>query len=452
MSYAKAVVVGAGIGGLMTARVLADHFDSVTLIDRDEIPEAPGVRDGAPQSNHFHALLPGGLAIMNELFPDFETDLESQGSLTPEPSQFYFFTPEGRSFNLARFQPEPAAPPPGWPRTHVQTRGLLEHCLRQRVEAVPNIEIRYQTMVREPLTEGKRVTGVLIADTHEEISADLVIDATGRVSRTLGWMDALGFQHPEESEVRCDFAYSTTFFRPNDPNAFTDVGFFMSNAPESDYPYRGGALIRMEDGSLLATIGGRLGDHPPKDLEGFMAYAQTLIEPWFYELISDAEPLTEPHHFKFPKSLRRHFERLESFPEGLLPIADAICHYNPVYGQGMSAASLQAQSLGQLLSERSSAGKARADSLDGLWRDYFKAAYEQTRAPWLFAAIADFQNEGTEGDFPVEEQETLQTMMKLNELADGGSREAAVLLGLVQSMQAPLSVLDEPETLARFGL
>ncbi len=112
MSHAKAVVVGAGIGGLMAARVLADHFDSVTLIDRDEIPEAPGLRDGAPQGHHFHAILPGGLGIMNELFPDFEKDLESQGSLTPEPSQFYFFTPEGRSFNLTRFQPEPAVPPP----------------------------------------------------------------------------------------------------------------------------------------------------------------------------------------------------------------------------------------------------------------------------------------------------------------------------------------------------
>ncbi len=179
-----------------------------------------------------------------------------------------------------------------------------------------------------------------------------------------------------------------------------------------------------------------------------MAYAQTLIEPWFYELISDAEPVTQPHHFKFPKSLRRHFERLEEFPEGLLPIADAICHYNPLYGQGMSAASRQAESLGQLLAKR----KARGDTLDGLWRDYFEAAYEQTRAPWLFAAIADFQNDGTEGDFPVEEQETLATMMKLNELAQGGSREAGVLLGLLQTMQAPLSVLEERETLARVGL
>jgi 2-polyprenyl-6-methoxyphenol hydroxylase-like FAD-dependent oxidoreductase len=448
MSYAKAVVVGAGIGGLMSARILADHFDRVTLIDRDQMPDAPDIRGGAPQGNHFHAILPGGLGIMNALFPDFEKDLESQGSLTPEPSQFYFFTPEGKSFSLMRFQPEPQNPPPDWPRIHVQTRGLLEHCLRQRVEAVPNIEVRYETMVRELLTEGDRVAGVRLADTNDELDADLVIDATGRVSRTLGWLDTLGFKRPEESEVRCDFAYTTTFFRPNDPSAFTDVGFFMGNAPDSDYPYRGGALIRMEGGRLLATIGGRLGDHPPKDIEGFMAYAQTLIEPWFYELISDAEPVTEPHHFKFPKSLRRHFERLEEFPEGLLPIADAICHYNPVYGQGMSAASCQAESLGQLLAKR----KARGDTLDGLWRDYFEAAYQQTRAPWLFAAIADFQNDGTEGDFPVEEQETLATMMKLSELAQGGSREAGVLLGLVQTMQAPLSVLEERETLARVGL
>jgi 2-polyprenyl-6-methoxyphenol hydroxylase-like FAD-dependent oxidoreductase len=449
MSYAQAVVVGAGIGGLMTARVLADHFERVTLIDRDAMPAAPGIRGGAPQGNHFHAILPGGLGIMNELFPGFEDDLESEGSLIPEPHQFYFFSAEGKSFNLRRHQPEPDVPPAGWPRTHVQTRGLLEHCLRQRVEAVPNIEVRYETLVRKPLVDGTRVTGVRIAETDEAIGADLVVDATGRVSRTLGWLDALGFARPDESEVRCDFAYSTTFFKPNDPNAFTDVGFFMGNVPEGDYPYRGGALIRMEDGTLLATVGGRLGDHPPKDIDGFMAYAQTLVEPWFYELISAAEPVTEPHHFKFPKSVRRHFERLETFPEGLLPIADAICHYNPVYGQGMSAASREARALGELLAARSAAGE---NSLDGLWRDYFAAAYEQTRAPWLFGAIADFQNAGTEGDFPVEEQAVIQTMMQLDELAATGNRAAGELLGLVQTMQAPLSLLEDAAALERAGL
>ena len=261
-------------------------------------------------------------------------------------------------------------------------------------------------------------------------------------------MEALGYKRPKESEVRCDFAYSSTFFRPTDPTAFTDVGFFMASNPHSDYPFRGGALVRMEDGTLLATVGGRLGDYPPRDLGGFMEYAKTLIEPWFHELIADATPITEPHHFKFPKSIRRHYEQLDSFPEGLLPIADAICHYNPLYGQGMSAASRTARALGELIAER----KAKGQSIAGIWRDYFPAAYQQTRAPWLLAALADFQNAGTEGDFPVEEQKTIETMMKLIGMAGEGNRDAAEILRLIQSMQAPLSTLDEPATLDRFGI
>jgi 2-polyprenyl-6-methoxyphenol hydroxylase-like FAD-dependent oxidoreductase len=448
MSYSNAIVVGSGVGGLMTARVLSDHFDHVTLIDRDSIPEAPGIRKGAPQGNHFHAILPGGLGIMNGLFPGFDKDLEDMGSLVPEPHQFYIFGPEGKSYNLMRFQPEPAAPPPDWPRTHVQTRGLLEHCIRQRVEAIRNIDTRYDTLVRDLLVNNGRIAGVRIDGSGEELMADLVIDATGKASRTLGWMEELGYQRPKESHVHCDFAYSTVLFKPRDPAAFTDVAFFMQARPESDYPTRGGALARMEDGSLLATVFGRLGDHPPRDLEGFMAFAGTLIEPWFHELISDAEPIKAPHHFKFPKSIRRHYEQLDSFPEGLIPIADAICHYNPLYGQGMSAASRTACALGELIGER----RAKGQSIDGLWRDYFPAAYQQTRAPWLFAALSDFQNAGTEGDFPAEEQKTIETMMKLVGMAGEGNREAAYVLGRIQTMQAPLSTLDEQETLERFEL
>jgi glycine/D-amino acid oxidase-like deaminating enzyme len=84
MSYSNAIVVGSRVGGLMTACVLSDHFDHVALIDRDSIPEAPGIRKGAPQGNHFHAILPGGLGIMNGLFPGFDRDLEDKGSLVPE--------------------------------------------------------------------------------------------------------------------------------------------------------------------------------------------------------------------------------------------------------------------------------------------------------------------------------------------------------------------------------
>jgi 2-polyprenyl-6-methoxyphenol hydroxylase-like FAD-dependent oxidoreductase len=438
MKFEKAAVVGSGMGGLVTARVLADHFESVVLIDRDSIPEKPVIRAGVPQGNHFHGILPGGLNVMCNLFPGFDEELEAHGSVVPKPDEFYAFTPEGKSFSIMRFQPEPIAAPADFPKVHIQTRALLEHCLRQRVEQVPNIETRYDTLVRDLLFTGDRVTGVKVEENGSTVEADLVIDATGRVSRTLGWLDELGFDRPEESHLNCEFAYTTVFFRPRQADVFVDAGYFMAGDPESEYPNRGGALIRMEDGSLLATVGGRHSDHPPKTLDGFMEFAKTLIEPGFHETLIQCDPISEPHHFKFPKGIRRHYERLERFPEGLLPIADAICHYNPVYGQGMSAASRQAVSLGELLEERSASG----DGLDGLWRPYFAAAFEQTRAPWLFAAMADLSQEGTTGDFPEEETETVGLMMKLAELADGGNAEARYLLSSVGSMMKPLSALE----------
>ena len=173
MMYGTAVVVGAGIGGLVTARVLADHFEKVVVFDRDEIPDQPGIREGAPQGHHFHAILPGGLEIMNDLFPGFDGDLETRGSLVPRADQFYFYTPEGKSFNQMRFQPEPVEPPADWPKGHIQTRGLLEHCLRKRLEAVTNVETRYHTMVQSLLVEGDRITGVAIDGGDEQIEAPL---------------------------------------------------------------------------------------------------------------------------------------------------------------------------------------------------------------------------------------------------------------------------------------
>ncbi|MFT7131983.1 MAG: 2-polyprenyl-6-methoxyphenol hydroxylase-like FAD-dependent oxidoreductase [Cyclobacteriaceae bacterium] len=448
MTYGRAVVVGGGIGGLITARVLSDHFAEVIVIDRDAIPASPAIRAGIPQSSHFHALQPGGMEIMNNLIPGLEADLVAGGCISPEPGQFYVFTPEGKSYSLMSYQPEFKPMPPEWPKSHFQTRGLLEHCIRKRIEEIPNITTRYETLVREPLVLDGKITGVKISGSDEEIEAELTIDATGRVSRTLGWLDKLGHNRPEESHVNCDFAYTSVFFKPDDPSAFTDAGFFMSGDPNGDYPKRGGALIRMEGGLWLATVGGRLGDHPPTDIEPFMEYAKTLIEPSFSELISAATPVSEPHHFKFPKSIRRHYEKLETFPDGLLPIADAICHYNPVYGQGMSAASRQAVALGELIAKRAE----RNTGLDGLWQDFFPEAYEQTRAPWLFAALADFGQPGTTGDFPAEEQTSVEMVMKLAALGGEGNKEASLLLGMVFSMRDSLSAIHDKERLTAVGI
>ena len=212
--------------GLVTAAELALSFERVTLLDRDRISDEPADRNGVPQSYHFHGLLPGGLDVMVKLFPGFDQDLLDAGSLTPKPDEFYAYTSEGKSYSIMRFQPEPKAPPPGFPQTHIQSRRLLERCLRSRVENVQNIHTRYETMVRNLLVTDGQVGGVVLEGSDEQIEADLVIDATGRVSRTLGWLDTLGFERPEESYVHCEFAYTSVFLRPKDSSAFTDVGFF----------------------------------------------------------------------------------------------------------------------------------------------------------------------------------------------------------------------------------
>ena len=435
---AHAVVIGSGMSGLVAAAELAQSMARVTLIDRDAIAETPADRNGVPQSWHFHGLLAGGLEVMMKLFPGFDDDLAAAGSLRPSPEEFYAYTAEGKSYSIMRFQPEPSAPPPGFPPMYIQSRRLLERCLRNRVEQVPNITTRYECMVRELAIDNGEIVGVIDAD-GKTIEADLVIDATGRVSRTLGWLDKLGYERPEESHIHCEFAYTSLFLRPNDPSKFTDVGFFVGTHPEGEYRNRGGALVRMEDGLMLGMIAGRFGDQPPSTYEGYLEYAKTLIEPRFHELISDAEPLGDPHHFRFPKSIRRHYERLDRFPEGLLPIGDAISHNNPVYGQCMSSAAQQAQSLGELVSARAAAG----DSLSGLWRDYFPAVYEVTRAPWLFAALADFARPECTGDFPAEEQSSVELLMRLSELGDEGNAEAALVLANVGSLRAPLSAIHE---------
>jgi len=435
MGYGRAIVVGGGMGGLATARVLADHFDSVLVLDRDTLPDEPEGRNGIPQGHHVHTILPGGFEILDGLLPGLAKELRDGGSHVPEPHEFYFLTQQGRSYHQMLHLPEPPPRPPGTDGSYFQTRAWLEHAVRGRVARLPNVDIRDGTMVREVQGDGNRIRGVRTAD-GEALESDLVIDATGRVSRTLGWLDSLGFERPRESRIHCDFAYASMRVRPADPTRFPDVGCILMGSEA--FPRRGGALFRVEDDSILATLGGRLGDYPPDDADAFEDFAATLADPLFHDVVRGAEVVSPLHRFRFPEEVRRHYRELNAFPEGLLPIGDAVCHFNPTYGQGMSSAARQAAALGRVLCERNEARR----SLDGVWREFFEAAHEETRAPWLLAALGDFDHTGTTGDFPVEEQPAIAALGKLRERVLSGDPEAGALLMEVSLMQKPLSVLD----------
>jgi 2-polyprenyl-6-methoxyphenol hydroxylase-like FAD-dependent oxidoreductase len=259
----RAVVVGSGMAGLFSARVLADHFDDVVLIDRDDVPDSPSTRDGVPQSKHFHALLPGGLGIANELFSGFTDDLRAAGAVPSVGGRdFVAYRPEGRSYSLAVYQPEPK--PMGL--IYFMSRSLLEHCLRRRVEDLPNVDTRYRSLVRDVLTDDGRVTGVVI-EGGERLAADLVVDASGRNARTAQWLATLGFEAPPESVVNCDFAYASAVVCPPDPEALGGTGFFVVPRPDGPYNTRGAYVVRIEGDKWLAGLGGRFGDYPPTDVD-----------------------------------------------------------------------------------------------------------------------------------------------------------------------------------------
>ncbi len=201
----RAAVLGSGIAGLFAARVLSDHFREVVMIDRDDVADGLRARDGVPQGKHFHALLPGGLNIGCELFPGFTDDLEAAGAVRCVGGQdFFVFRPEGKSYALAVYQPEPR--PVG--TIYFMSRPLLENCVRRRVEPLPNVHARYRCLVTEPLSNTERLTGVVLDD-GEHVEADLVVDTTGRNARSVRWLRTLGYEAPAESVVNCDFAYAS---------------------------------------------------------------------------------------------------------------------------------------------------------------------------------------------------------------------------------------------------
>jgi 2-polyprenyl-6-methoxyphenol hydroxylase-like FAD-dependent oxidoreductase len=431
----RAVVVGAGVAGLFVARVVSDYFDEVVLVDRDDVPDSPRARDGVPQGKHFHALLPGGLTIASELFPGFLDDLQAAGAVRCVGGQdFFVYRQEGKSFALAVYQPEPR--PVGI--IYFMSRSLLEHCLRRRVHGLPNLEPRYRSLVRDALTDEGRVTGV-VTDRGERVAADLVVDATGRNARTLKWLTQLAFDTPPESLVNCDFAYASAIVRPSDPAALGGAGFFVLPKRDGDHNTRGAYVVRIEGDNWLAGLGGRFGDYPPTDIEAWREFGRTLAYPVWDEVLGTTELLTKPAGFKFPRSVRRHFERLDGFPDGLVPVGDSICHYNPLYGQGMSAAACQARALGDVLARRA----RTSQDLTGLALEFFPEAFEVTRTPWALAAAADFQDPRTTGDFPVEEIQSL-AMLQLAAARADTDPEAAQLVTDIFTLRRPLSALHEP--------
>jgi 2-polyprenyl-6-methoxyphenol hydroxylase-like FAD-dependent oxidoreductase len=429
----QAVVIGAGMGGLAAARALADHFDQVIVLERDALPSDLTPRAGTPQARHVHGLLSGGQQALAALFPGFEAALADAGAV-PLRVGLDILT------ERAGFDPFPQRDLGRI--SYYMSRSLLELVMRRYIERLPNVSLRPCCQVRalEATPDGRRITGVHYEPEEgapEVLPSDLVIDASGGGMPTLAMLGALGWGAPAKSTIGVNISYSTAIFEipPEAPRDWKAV-MTLPDAPRSK---QRGVLFPLEGNRWMVTIGGMLGIRTPADEPGFLGHLRELRTQTIYNAVKHAKRLGDIPRYGFVASEWRHFERLEKFPHGVLPLGDAYCRFNPVYGQGMSVAVQEAKLLGELLT----ALDAKGGAFESLAPTYFAGARTLIEGPWTMVGNLDFIWPETTGQRPARFDEIAKFGSALVRLA----AEDPIVHKLtieVQHLLKPQSVYRDP--------
>ncbi len=284
-SSSHAIVIGGSIAGLLAARVLADHFNLVTICERDRFPSQPMPRPGVPQSHQVHVLLMGGLLILEQLFPGLKDELAFHGAPNVDwTADFRWLLPGGWT---PRFSGEIT--------THASTRYLLEAIIRQRLANNSKVEFLEASLVTGLLTsiDNTVVTGVRVRDGNSreiELSAQFFVDASGRNSKTPKWLQSLGYQMPQQTKVNSFLGYASRLYQLLDNNCLDSLVLYI--LPQAPNQPRGGGLYHVEGDRFLVNLIGIGGDCPPTDEAGFLNFAQSLRSPEIYEVIKNSQPLS----------------------------------------------------------------------------------------------------------------------------------------------------------------
>jgi 2-polyprenyl-6-methoxyphenol hydroxylase-like FAD-dependent oxidoreductase len=401
----RAVVIGAGIGGLAAAGALAEFFEEVVILERDQLPSDATTRAGVPQGRHLHGLLGGGFEALCALFPDFASKLIDAGAVPIRMSIELCAEIGSRARNRQDL---------GW-YGYMQSRPLLELVMQKALAAYPNVSVLcgHRVLALTATPDGAQVMGVrhAVSDSGAEtLAADLVVDASGRGTPTVDLLQALDRPRPQEIEISVDLGYASALFAiPQDvPKDWLAVVTHADPQQNS----RAGVINTIEDGLWIVTLCGRGDQQPPADLAGFLDYARQLGTQTVYNAIKGAEMIGGISRFGIPGSVRRHFD-LATMPDRLIVLGDALCRFNPIYGQGMSVAACEALRLREVLL----ASRDKRNPLDGLGRQFQVEAQRIIDGPWQMSAVPDFVYPATRGQRPDDFAQTLAYTAALQRLA-----------------------------------
>jgi 2-polyprenyl-6-methoxyphenol hydroxylase-like FAD-dependent oxidoreductase len=353
---------------------MADLVDEVVVLERERLADDTTPRGHVPQGKHIHLLLTAGLDRLVEWFPGIDDELERRGAAWVDGSNAWVYQCGGY-----RAQGD-------WGRPVLSmTRPLLEQLVRRHVAALDNVRLEEGVVVERVDVADGRVTGVVVEGTSRP--ADLVVDCSGRSSRIAHQLASSGTLAPAVTKVGIDCAYSSGFLPRSDDDLDGSLLVCGTSPPTS---FRAGAAVPVEDDRWMVTLAGVHADVPGTSEDEVLGFARSLLSPALAELLEEKGPLVSAASYRYPASQRRHYEKVRRLLPGFVTLGDAACSFNPIYGQGMSCAALQADALGRTVREVG----LRSDELP---RRFHRRAAKIIDAPWAIAVGADFLHPRTVG-------------------------------------------------------
>ncbi|MEH7374005.1 FAD-dependent oxidoreductase [Neobacillus drentensis] len=384
----RALVIGGSIAGLLAARILSDFFEEVLIIEKDQKREKHLTRTGVPQGTHGHVLLKSGEEIFTELFPGIVDELIADGSVKSDFTSELAWNHHGSwkvkyHAGISIIQ---------------QSRPFLEWHIQRRLEMIPNISFLNGAKAKRMLinSDSTSIIGVEIQKDGEAavpLNANLVVDATGAGSNSTNWLRQLGFDAPQKTEVKVNLFYASRIYSSlSSKNKDWGNLLVYPNPPRQN---RGGSISPIENQRWMVTLLGYGVESPPSTLEEFINYAKSLEQPDVYEAIKNGTPETDVSVYRFPALRRFHYENLQRFPNGLIVSGDAFCRIDPVFGQGMSIAALEAIALKKELQKALNKNK-----LSQISKNTHRSFSKIIDVPWLIALTEDFRFTHTDGAKP----------------------------------------------------
>ena len=425
-----AIVIGASMGGLLAARALADDFETVTLLERDVFPVADVSRKGVPQGDHAHGLLARGRSVIEAFFPGWTDEVVAAGGVVGDLAKDVAWFGHGIVLK----------PAPSDLVGLLASRPVLEGHVRRRLLALPNVRAIENCAVQglAASADTSTVTGVRVRidnDAEQVIAADLVVDASGRGSQSPAWLDGLGYGRPAEERIEIGLGYTTRLYRRRP----TDLGGKIAVVVAGSEPnWRNGVILFQSEDCWIVSVGGYFGDFAPDNEQMFAAYAGSFPTREIHDIVAQAEPLSEFKCYRYPANLRRRYERLARFPNNYLAFGDAICSFNPVYGQGITVAAQEAVLL------REAVGAGTAD----LARRFFNVAATVIDTPWDIAVGNDLRHPQVKGPRPAKVKFINWYIGKLHLAAERDGNLANAFLRVANLEASPQSLLH-PSIVAR---